>query len=552
MRHRLFFLIFFLFLLFTIGYRMDNDTWYLLALGRAIESGGIPVTDPLLQGADYPIVIQQWLYALGLWKIYVFGGQAAIYAASFLIGCTGIYFYYKLCMLASDQNVCISAILATFMGFIDAVALNGITERPQTVSTTLLIASVLILESVAKSKRTHLLLLLLPISLALINLHAAIWPMLPILMLPYLAESFLPIRRFPYLASSFLREAILPRMTLLMMFFGVFLLGFLNPYGFQAMAYSTLAQGIGSSFHWSISEMRPLNALNLLSYFVFLPGLLLLIHYARQPFYLRHLLLSSGTFFMACYALRSSTYFLMIGTFPLAIFYANQWKTPENLIARFRGVSLHFVCLCLLLGLSLLLPPFFSERGREVLATFPSGMNLAIGMLFLALLFLLLRFWHTRLVHFVFALLFSLFIACLAATRLSGYLVSADQQDLPTDALNALINDAAAESPEKILLYTDFQDATLAEFYGFHPYIDTRPEMYASVIPDGENRWQEYTELQTGTLYYEDFLQKHAFAYVLVSDEDILYTSMDHTKTYTCIFDDGKHKVYRLKEGPED
>ena len=55
------------FLFCMTGFRFDNDTWYLLALGRGIDANGgwPPWADPIIMRQDYHVVIQQWLYALG-------------------------------------------------------------------------------------------------------------------------------------------------------------------------------------------------------------------------------------------------------------------------------------------------------------------------------------------------------------------------------------------------------------------------------------------------------------------------------------------------------
>ncbi|WP_206191557.1 hypothetical protein, partial [Selenomonas bovis] len=57
-------------MLIICGYTIDNDTYYLLALGRSIHADGIPTTDPLIMDGNYPVVIQQWLYAFLLWSLY--------------------------------------------------------------------------------------------------------------------------------------------------------------------------------------------------------------------------------------------------------------------------------------------------------------------------------------------------------------------------------------------------------------------------------------------------------------------------------------------------
>ena len=100
--------------LIVIGYRIDNDTYYLLALGRAIERLGIPTTDPLIMGGDYPVVIQQWLYALGLWKLYSMSGMIGVYIVSMVAGLGILLIFYRICLLVSDKNLFLSQTITLY------------------------------------------------------------------------------------------------------------------------------------------------------------------------------------------------------------------------------------------------------------------------------------------------------------------------------------------------------------------------------------------------------------------------------------------------------
>ena len=136
--------------LIVIGYRIYNDTYYLLALGRAIEHLGIPTTDPLIMGGDYPVVIQQWLYALGLWKLYGILGMIGVYIVSMVAGLGILLIFYRICLLVSDKNIFLSQTITLYFAIFFYLLSYGAVTRPQVFSSLMLIGALFLLERMAK------------------------------------------------------------------------------------------------------------------------------------------------------------------------------------------------------------------------------------------------------------------------------------------------------------------------------------------------------------------------------------------------------------------
>lgn len=87
-------------------------------------------------------------------------------------------------------------------------------------------------------------------------------------------------------------------------------------------------------------------------------------------------------------------------------------------------------------------------------------------------------------------------------------------------------------------IFCDFNTGSYAEYIGYHPYIDSRAEVFSKKINGEEELWKEYNDLQNGTLYYKSFLNKYNFKYLIV-DKTItppLYTSLMHDDNYKVLF----------------
>lgn len=303
------------FLFCMTGFRFDNDTWYLLALGRGIDANGgwPPWADPIIMRQDYHVVIQQWLYALGLWKAYVLTGPWGIYIISAIITLTALFVLYQVSLLASDGNRFPAALVTGTAGtFFFSIFFR---IRPQVVSALFLIMALYLLESYARHRvKGKWLCLLIPLSIIFINLHGALWPMLLVIILPYIAESMAPNLSFTLPVRTF------PAKPLLLVFIAVAFAGLLNPYGQDLPLYSLRAQTIGGGFHSMIQEMRPIN-FTISKAYIMLPFIsFLFFQFSRHKAPLRYILLSLGTGYMAFLAMRSMNQFLLLGTFPIAFF----------------------------------------------------------------------------------------------------------------------------------------------------------------------------------------------------------------------------------------
>lgn len=555
------FLLLFVGLLF-IGNRIDNDAWFLLNHGRYVDLYGFPHTEPFTMHEGLHFIMQQWLFAWILWKVYAFAGVLGLQAFAWLGGAVLIYLDYRLLLLVSGNRQ-MAFLMAQCIGVFCSMLF--FCQRPQIVSSLLLLLEILVLETIPWGKKGSFAVLSV-LSLLLINFHAAMWPMLFVFLLPYLAEWFGERGRLVHLTARFPAPSAWKGHELLLLASGMFLAAWFNPYGMEAMTYTAHSYGY-QEINAMVSEMKPLS----LHGFSGIPLLLLIglfMYYARHRAPLRYFLLAFGTGILALSAIRGVFLFLLFGTLPLAYMLRNKYLVYRQNYTFQRLSSL------LLAGLFLLGISYYQYR--SVLRSFQDDTKLYLWiLLFLAALLLvfLVRFLlHARKQHcfshgkerlpldierdgvlsavLILVLIVFPFLLC-------GYTHSALPRPLQR-ASEVLQAEAPAAS---VCLYTGYDTGPYLEFRGFPCYLDTRAEVFIQNVNQKKNILSEYYALQIGHIDYREFLSRYAFPYLLVDDNDVLYYYLSNDGNYECIWDasedaalsssdiaERNYRIYRAKE----
>lgn len=329
-------------LFFVMSYFLawtETDFYFLLATGREFWDG-LPHEEFLSMHEGLHYVSQQWLFAAVLYRIYDVLGMAGCYIlVAVLRGATHTAVYLLTVKLTKGNYLfsTSSCLLAFLPGSMFLCA------RPFTASVLLLVLTVCILEQYTSGKKRVLLLLPL-VSIALINIHASMWPMMFVLMLPYLVES-LPLPNLGFLIFQKRNQVPLLGAAAVS---GV--CGFLNPYGLENMLYLTYSYG-DSEVNSKISEMQPVTIISLpgiMAFSLFLIGIWALVR--LQKVYVRYAALFLGTALLAFLHGRGLLLFLYIGI--LAIAPAFKWTKRSTIAEKPKHFSL---LLILFLTLFLLL-----------------------------------------------------------------------------------------------------------------------------------------------------------------------------------------------------
>lgn len=521
------FLIASILLLFTT--RFDNDGWFLLNSGRYVENYGIPHTEPFTIHQGFHFVMQQWLFALGIWKIYEINQMQGMLLFNWIMGAVFIFVFYKLLQLVDLHNTAVSRIMT-----IGATALMSVyfTQRPQIASSLIFLIEIYVLEYLKEKERPPWTIygLFFILSALLINLHAAMWPMLSVFVLPYLAESIFGAR-IPWFPHIFLWKW---KYTALL-WVPILIAGFLNPYGIESMTYAFHSYGY-EEINALITEMRPLSlGSNSYSSIILSIILILTVIYARNPLPLHWILLFAGTAFMAFLAVRSVFLFLIAGLFPLAfILHRSSFKKAESKATTWKRTWPMVILMSLAATVGLL---FILEKYTIP----PDKLGLLITIIcFLLLLSLFYAYilWKERTrqneIRANARNLFFTLVLLLLAPLFYLY------HDIPlvNPALKKsieVIQEDAADRP--ISLWTGYNEGPYAEFRGIPCYMDARAEVFLPELNHKKDVFAEYIDLLYGHVDYHDFMKRYHFTHLLTTSMDPLYAYLKNDRDYILLWD---------------
>jgi len=343
----LFFLIFIPCLL--ISQALDNDVWFLLNSGRYVLHNGFPVTEPFTVHEGLSFVMQQWLTSSLFWTVYAKLGVFGLFALVMIFYCLIVFILYKISMLVSENNFIVSYGITMLTG---ALITPFMVTRPYIISTLLIVLEIFCLESyIIRGKKEYL--YILPVLSALeINFHAAMWPMLFVILIPYWIDAF----KFRFL---FIKGQGYPKISFLIVSILMFAAGFANPYGFDAMTYLFKSYGY-PEISYMVQEMLPADINVGFGKWIFgtlLAVTLTYILYKKGNTKLRYVLLTLGTAFLALSSMRGFLFFSICGLFPLSYFLREakiKEKTPSSPKRQvlIRILLIAAVCAALVFGLA--------------------------------------------------------------------------------------------------------------------------------------------------------------------------------------------------------
>ncbi|NLI81255.1 MAG: hypothetical protein GX443_06150 [Deltaproteobacteria bacterium] len=291
---------------------LDNDTFFLLSHGRYVLQHGLPSLEPFTFHEGLRFVMQQWLTASIFYYIYSVFDYNGLYVLAFVLYVLYGYSAYRLSMLLSNDNMPISATAALLvcvgMGYF-------IVLRPWLFSGLIFLAEFYCLELHIKTRKSGYLVFLPMLSLLLINLHAAVWPLFFVFLVPYVLDGL----RIPIKTPSLHQYGARP-----ILLFGIlaFLAGLANPYFLDAMLYFYNSYG-NKYVNIFIIEMGTPSFKDMRGLVIFAMYAFVAIAYAINKAgtsRMRYVFLTLLTAYMGLSSARNVQYFLLTAPF-LAYYY---------------------------------------------------------------------------------------------------------------------------------------------------------------------------------------------------------------------------------------
>lgn len=213
---------------FLIIRDFDSDLWFILNYGRYVLSKGFPIIDPFTLHEQFSFIMQQWLSGVIFWLAYNNFGSFAVFMLIGLVFALTLIVIYKLAMLVSGDYFFVSFAVTMF----SAMGLRAfMVTRPYIFSTLVLLIELYCMELYVYRNNRKILLILPVLSMVLVNLHAAMWPMFLIVCLPWLIDAF-------RLKIGFIEGQGYSCWPLLFSMLASFAAAFINPYGLSALTFA--------------------------------------------------------------------------------------------------------------------------------------------------------------------------------------------------------------------------------------------------------------------------------------------------------------------------
>lgn len=465
-----------IYLCLIVDISKENDIWFLLNHGKYVVEHGFPTIEPFSMHHGFSFVMQQWLSAVIFYLSYTVLGKYGLLLVVNIVNLLILWFTYKLCILLTDNRKRLSIVLTCITDIL--LLTSFITPRPQIFTYLLLIITLYIMEKFIRCKDTKLIYLLPLISLLQINLHASMWFMIFLFMLPYVVSLFIDKLKDKNDNSLF-------KIIIIMII--MFLVGFINPYTTKNMFYVFTSYG-NMYINRTVVEMFPpiklsdskvLNIYTSIHYLTVLSIILIYIVNRKAKLNLTHMLLLLGVLILATTSIRSYP-LLIIGAIPF-LGYNLKCLFPKKKELKY---SIKY---------------FFDRQyvlGLIILTTF------LIGPLFI------------KKVSFT--------------NKLKPGI---DYLEKNYDA-------------KKIVLYTNYDNGSYAEYRGLKPYIDPRAEIFLKSNNHKEDIMREYYFLQNRLLDYDKFINKYNFTHMIVTKTDSLYDRVSKDNRYKMIYKGKGYKIY--------
>lgn len=492
-RYKPFFLLIPFITVFFIEFVLDNDFYWIYKTGEYICNNGFPTKDFLTMHSNMDIVVQQWVFDVLSYKLYSWlGAIGPMLVVVFLYILFNVLFY-KLCSLLSDKTLLISLI----MFIADSFMLAFTVTRPQMFTYCIILAELICLEKYAKTGSCKSLFMLPLLSVLGVNIHASMWTMQFIVLLPYFVSA-IPLK---INGKSVARFKLLP---LVITALAMVACGFLNPYGFKGLAF-IFTTSVGGKVDNFIMELKPLSLyMDIDSILDFAPPVLVAACYLfnrKGKTELRYALLTMGTMAMMFMYIKLIPYFI-ICSFPFLLVFI------DNL-------------------------DFYSVIKRLD----SKGAKRKIGNS--------LKVVIIALVGVIYALLIAVGISDTAEfVRTNGENKSVRVMDITIEQMQKDIDENGVKD---VRLYNGFNAGAYLEFKGYKTYIDPRADNF---IVDSNHDFDylvEYRNLQTGKIDCMEVFEKYDFNYFFVEKgtDRFVYLRLKDDSDYSLVYENAYYACFK-------
>lgn len=477
----------------------DPDTWFLAATGRwIVENRTIPQVNPFTIHENLYMIVQQWGMCVLEYFLVTHGATAksvylvVVYTAALLLTYCYLDCFFKGSKISKEEKIYRTALVTIVAGIHLTVIAN---TRPSILSyCNILFLLIAVRAYNASGKKCYLLAGLLS-SILEINVHASFWPVLFIMILPYVFFDFLPKKG--QMKTDF-TDWFMRKRWLLLMAMGMLILGFANPVGTDSMKYMFVSyrhtENIAETAAPTTTKIQGV-------FFIFA------VVWASIWSYLQFTRNRVGTFWEKVDAIlreRGAETYMMAGTLLLAFLHnRNTW---------FLIIGVYPLALELIMEI----------KEKE----WDSQKN--------ATTYLVRAGWIT-------------FIGLFLFWQQVSIPMESEKDAFYCPMLAAEWLDEHADKNE-ITLYTGFNNGAYMEWRGYKPYIDARPEIYQKDINGVFDYYDEYMQTMKPDADMGGFLAKYGFTHLIVEKKMSFWTYLNSNEGYEIVVDTEGYSLFLRKE----
>lgn len=284
------------------------DIFYLIPQGKYILNNGIYHIDPFSIHSGLHVVVQNYMSSCLFYLIFKVFSWNGLVLYTIICNALICYLIYKICLLISSNNKSLSIIIIVIN---DILLYYFLVSRPQLLSYINLLLVIYLLELYVHKNNKKYLFFIPLISILQINMHASLWIMIFLFMLPYIVEGI------------FKKYNIKP---ILFIFLISLVCGLINPYGLENITF------IFGSFHNKyMTSLIPelyktgFNTLwgTIFSIILIINSLIYII-FVNKKVKIRYLCLYLGTMILGLSSLKGFSNYLLCSIFPFAYYFRNK------------------------------------------------------------------------------------------------------------------------------------------------------------------------------------------------------------------------------------
>ena len=330
------------------GFKLNNDFWFLIKTGETILKEGFINIETFTIHSGLTFIPQQWLTDIIFYFIYSNLGIRGMYFLVLSCGFIIAFLLFKMCLLVANDRK--KAVFNTIISIIFLLLWSDVlTTRPQLFDAISFTLELFLLESFIKKNKTKYLYFIPVISVLLINYHASMWIMLFVLMIPYYVEYIiLKCKNKPvnYSIKPLLISTIIS-----------LLIGFINPYGIDAIKYLINSYGI-SKINNLVLEMHAVEITDVGGRVVFMIIFLLLysFYYNKNENRIRYFLLCIGLSYLALSHYKGIIFLGIVIPLILGYNFRNR-ERKLDIKLRMKDKIIYTICMIVLLELVIIQVP---------------------------------------------------------------------------------------------------------------------------------------------------------------------------------------------------